>query len=156
MEKMVRHASDNKYLHRDFHGILNLGIEYLQEQYGKESVIEYLQEYTKVFHKPLIDDIKASGLGAIERYFTKIFDIEEVSPDLSFEHGTDELTVIIAKCPAISHMSKTNIAPAEMFIETTRTISQTLADESGLSYELISYDEQTGASKQKFFGKAAK
>lgn len=154
MEKMVRHASDNKYLHRDFHGILNLGIEYLQEQYGKESVIEYLQEYTKVFHKPLIDDIKAKGLDALENYFKKIFDIEEASGDISFEHGSGELTVIIAKCPAVSHMKKTNIAPAEMFVETTRTIGQTLAIESGLSYEMVSYDEQTGASKQKFYGKA--
>ncbi|MBT3319624.1 MAG: hypothetical protein HN948_06295 [Clostridia bacterium] len=156
MEKMVRHASDNKYLHRDFHGILNLGIEYLQEQYGDDAVIEYLQEYTRVFHKPLIDAVKADGLSAIQKYFERIFEIEEVEEDILFEMGVDTLTIVISKCPALSHMKKTNITPAAMFIETTRTIGLTLAEETGLSYELVTYDEATGASIQKFIGKADK
>ena len=150
MERMDVRAADNKYLHRDFHGILNLGISYLQDEYGDDAVIEYLQDYTKVFHKPLIEKTKAEGLGAIEGYFTKLYETEEVSDDISFESSADELTITIAKCPAVSHMKKTNIKPADMFIETTRVIGQTLAEETGLSYELVSYDKETGASVQKF------
>jgi len=156
MEQMIRHASDNKYLHRDFHGIMNLGIEYLQEQFGNDSVIEYLQQYTKVFHKPLIDKINAQGLSALEEYLKNIFEIEEAPDDISFEKADGELTVKIAKCPAVTHIVKSGLTPADMFIETTRTINQTLADETGYAYELISYDEQTGASVQRFYSKEVK
>jgi hypothetical protein len=156
MEQMVRHAADNKYLHRDFHGIMNLGISYLQEQFGDESVIEYLQEYTRVFHKPLIDKTKAQGLIALEEYFKNIYEIEEVLQDVSFEKSEGELIVKSVKCPAVTHIRKSGLEPAKMLIETTRTIGQTLADESGYAYELKSYDEQTGASVQRFFSKEAK
>lgn len=154
MERMERRAADNKYLHKDFHGILNLGITYLQQEYGDDAVKEYLQEYTKVFHKPLIDKTKAEGLSAIEDYFKKLFETEEVADDISFKNGEYELVIKIVKCPAVSHMKKTGIKPADLFIETTRVIGQTLADETGFAYELVSYEDETGASVQKFYGKA--
>ncbi len=154
MEKMERRAADNKYLHKDFHGIMNLGISYLQEQYGDDSVIEYLQQYTKVFHKPLIDRIKGKGLSALEEYFKNIFEIEEVPGDVSFEKKDGELTVKIAKSPDVVHIVKSGLKPAPMLIETTRTIGQTLADETGYSYKLNNYDEQTGASIQRFYKEA--
>ena len=151
MEQMVRHAADNKYLHKDFHGIMNLGISYLQEEFDDDSVIEYLEQYTKVFHKPLIDKIKKQGLSALEEYFKNIFEIEEVPGDVSFEKNDDELIVKIAKSPDVMHIVKSGLTPAPMLIETTRTIGQTLADETGFSYELNNYDEQTGASVQRFY-----
>lgn len=154
MEKMERRAADNKYLHRDFHGIMNLGISYLQEEFGDGSVIEYLQQYTKVFHKPLIDKIKQQGLSALEEYFKNIFEIEEVPGDVSFDKKDGELTVKIAKSPDVIHIVKSGLTPAPMLVETTRTIGQTLADETGYGYELNSYDEQTGASTQRFFKEA--
>lgn len=150
MEQMVRHAADNKYLHKDFHGIMNLGIAYLQEQFGDDSVIEYLQQYTRVFHKPLIDKINAQGLSALEEYLKNIFMIEEAADEIDFKKSGGELTVKISKCPAVTHIVKSGLTLADMFIETTRTINQTLADETGFAYELISYDEQTGASVQRF------
>lgn len=154
MERMERRAADNKYLHRDFHGIMNLGISYLQEEYGDGSVIEYLQQYTKVFHKPLIDKIKQQGLSALEEYFKNIFEIEEVPGDVSFDKKDGELTVKIAKSPDVVHIVKSGLTPAPMLVETTRTVGQTLADETGYGYELTGYDEQTGASVQRFFKEA--
>ncbi len=154
MEQMVRHAADNKYLHKDFHGIMNLGISYLQEQFGDEAVIEYLQQYTRVFHKPLIDKIKAQGLSALEEYFKNIFEIEEVPGDVSFEKNNSELIVKIAKSPDVIHIVKSGLTPAPMLVETTRVIGQTLAGETGYGYELDSYDKQTGASTQRFYKEA--
>ena len=37
-EVMRRQASDNPYLHRDFHGALSAGIEYLDRHYGEDAV----------------------------------------------------------------------------------------------------------------------
>jgi hypothetical protein len=44
-EVMRRKASDNDYLHRDFHLTLNMGIEYLREKFGDEAVGEYLEQF---------------------------------------------------------------------------------------------------------------
>ncbi len=43
---MRREASDNEYLHRDFHGALSAAIEYLDRRYGEEAVRSYLREFT--------------------------------------------------------------------------------------------------------------
>lgn len=52
-EVMERKASDNKYLHKDFHNIMNLGIEYIHEKYGEESVREYLIQFASSYYAPL-------------------------------------------------------------------------------------------------------
>ena len=52
--------------------------------------------------------------------------------------------------PAVTHIIKSDLTPAPMLIETTRTIGQTIADESGFGYELISYDDKTGQASRGF------
>ena len=47
-EIMRRTASDNEYLHKDFHASMNIGLEFLRKNYGKEGVIDYLKTFTKI------------------------------------------------------------------------------------------------------------
>ena len=54
---MTRQASDNVYLHKDFHGGLSGGIEYIHEQYGAEAVREYLRQFAGAFYAPLKKDL---------------------------------------------------------------------------------------------------
>ena len=49
-EKIRRMASDNEYLHKDFHMALNNGLDFLEERYGKKAVVEYLEDFTKEYH----------------------------------------------------------------------------------------------------------
>ena len=37
-----RKASDNEYLHKDFHCALSVGIEYLEQNYDEDAVRRYL------------------------------------------------------------------------------------------------------------------
>ena len=37
-ESIRRNATDNVYLHKDFHGALSTGIAYLEQRYGAEAV----------------------------------------------------------------------------------------------------------------------
>jgi len=59
MEKLFidRKASDNKYLHRDFHVSADNGITYVGKKYGDEAVKEYLTQYAKSFYKLLVGKI---------------------------------------------------------------------------------------------------
>ena len=155
MEKMVRKASDNKYLHRDFHIGLNFGIGYIAKLHGEPAVIEYLKEYAKVFHKPLTDDVKKRGLAALLDYFTKQYETEEAASDISFESSENELKIYIKKCPAITHIRKTGNEIEPMYVETTRTVNETIVEGTRYAFELISFDIDTGKSEQRFYKREA-
>ena len=150
VERMVRNASDNKYLHRDFHNILNLGIEYLRVNYGEESVKEYLRQFTNAFYAPLKERIASEGLGAVKEHFSGIYEAEEALDVISFEGGMDELTIHVARCPAVSHMRASGVEASPAFAETTRVIGEALCEGTPYVYELISYNDADGASAQRF------
>ena len=100
MPKQIMHrtASDNEYLHQDFHGALSAGIEYLHENYGEDAVREYLWRFARTFYAPLTEAIKTRGLIVIEEHFRKIYDLEGgVVRYASSEH---ELRIEVEACPA--------------------------------------------------------
>ena len=77
-EIMDRRASDNVYLHRDFHGALSTGIDYLHERFGEEAVREYLRRFTRSYYAPLRERVKEEGLTALKRHFERLY---ETDPD---------------------------------------------------------------------------
>ena len=70
--KIDRKASDNKYLHRDFHVSADIGIAYVGRYYGDNGVKEYLTDFTKSYYQKLVEEIKEFGLIALEKYLKKI------------------------------------------------------------------------------------
>ena len=148
-EIMVRHASDNEYLHKDFHGALSAGLEYLHERYGEESVREYLRQFTKAFYAPLIRKLKESGLGVLKEYYEKKYEIE--GGEAAFSFTSDELVISAKFCPAVMHMKKHGYPVARLFHETTKTVNEALCDGTEYAAELVEYDAETGRSVQRFF-----
>ena len=65
---MTRSASDNAYLHKDFHGALSGGIEYLHSRYGDEAVREYLRQFTLSYFAPLRRQLQQRGLAALAEH----------------------------------------------------------------------------------------
>jgi len=147
-EVMTRRASDNVYLHKDFHGALSAGIEYLDRRYGEESVREYLRAFTRAFYSPLIQRVKTEGLKALAEHFEKIYEIEGAEAGIKLEGDT--LTVSVPSCPAITHMRKHGYPVARLFHETTRTVNETLCEGTPYRAELVEYDYETGGSIQRF------
>ena len=142
-------ASDNEYLHKDFHGALSVGIEYIDKTYGPDAVIDYLKQFTRAFYKPLIEDIKNRGLDAIKEHYEKTYSIE--GSEVFFESGTNELIMRVPSCPAVMHMKTNGYRVADKFIETMRTVNETLCEDTAYSAELLEYDESTGRSVTRFF-----
>ncbi len=149
-----RKASDNVYLHRDFHGALSAGIEYLHRNFGPEAVRQYLRQFAEAFYAPLTEDLKTRGLLALKEHFEKIYKIEGTEVRISL--SDDELVIDVPACPAITHMREHGYPVAELFSETTRTVNEAVCDGSEFVAELVEYDEQTGRSIQRFYRKAAK
>lgn len=146
---MERKASDNQYLHKDFHGALSNGIEYLHKNFGEEAVREYLSKFTKTFYAPLIEDLKRRGMVALKEHFERIYEIEGGKVEISFNE--DELIIKVQECPAITHLHKKNMPVARMFYETSKTVNEMLCDGTCFSAELKDYNEDNGSCIQRFY-----
>jgi hypothetical protein len=148
-EVMSRKAADNEYLHKDFHGAMNLGLRYLEEKYGPEAVSEYLREFTRAYYKPLIDDIRKRGLVALKEHFERIYRIEGAPVSMTLTE--DELVLDVPACPAVTHLRERGVAVSPMFVETTRTVNEALCEDTPFAAKLVEYEESTGRSRQRFY-----
>ncbi len=150
---MDRKAADNEYFHRDFHSSMNMGIEYVGEKFGIDGVREYLTMYTEDVYKNVISDAKENGLAAIEKKILDTYEKEKSLDLLKMERTDDKLIVNVAKCPAIEHLKNTGRTVSKWYRYTTEIVMEVLAEKSGLTFHMDSYDEETGAASYTFEAK---
>lgn len=150
-EVMDRRASDNKYLHRDFHNFMSMGIDYVQSLYGDQGVREYLRDFGLTFYAPLTKDIKERGLQAIKDHYEKIYNIEEAIEDIEISLSEDELIIKVAKCPAVTHIKGMGMKVSPLYYETIKTINETICEGTPFAFELVEYDADTGKSIERFY-----
>jgi hypothetical protein len=101
-EVMTRTASQNTYLHKDFHGALSVGLIYVQDHFGDDAVREYLRDFARAFYAPLTASVRELGLIALKEHFEKIYDLE--GGDTSIKYTNDELIIDVKACPAVTHI----------------------------------------------------
>ncbi|MEI6165807.1 MAG: hypothetical protein WCS52_01290 [bacterium] len=147
-ETMDRRAADNAYFHRDFHGALSCGIEYLHVTYGENAVREYLREFAMTFYAPLRQALQANGLVALKAHFEAIY--RQEGGEVQYELSDDELVIRVAACPAVQYMRTQGHPVARLYHETTRTINEALCEGTPFMAELLEYEPQTGRSVQRF------
>lgn len=145
---MRRAAADNQYLHRDFHGALSVGLDYLESRFGPESVREYLRQFALSFYAPLRAEVMARGLPALAEYFERMYAAEGGRIEVSCSPG--ELTLRVEQCPAVAHMRAHGYPVARSFHETTRTVNEAICEGTPFDAELAEYDPRTGRSVQIF------
>jgi len=150
-EVMVRSAADNAYLHKDFHGALSTGIDYIEEHFGEEAVREYLRQFTRTFYAPVTEALRERGLPALREHLERIYTIED--GEISFTETDDELILRAAFSPAVMHMREHGYHVARLFHETVKTVNETLCEGTPFAAELVEYNPETGRSVQRFFRK---
>ena len=148
-EVMTRKASDNEYLHKDFHGALSAAIEYLDSNYGEQAVLDYLKQFANVFYSPLKAALQKRGLVALQAHFENIYKTEGAECETVL--SDDELIVKVEACPAVMHMRRNSYHVAERFHETTKAVNEAICRGSEFSAELAEYDPDTGRSVQRFY-----
>lgn len=154
---MVKHVvrrfrSDNEYLHRDFHGALSAGIEYLHAHYGEQAVVEYLWQFARAFYAPLTDALRRRGLVALEEHYRRVYDLE--GGEAHFQRSDDQLRIEVHACPAVMHMRSQGYPVARLFRETLATVGKAICHGTGFDAELLEYDDQTGRSVCRFTRRA--
>lgn len=148
--KMERKAADNKYLHRDFHKTLDLGLSYIAKRHGEDSVDEYLRRVTEVYYAPLLETLKQEGLGALAKHIEQTYETEEASEACRTRIADGTLTVRIDGCPVLAHFKKIGHLASPYFMQTTDTVNRVIAERAGLSYHMDCYDDETGACAYTF------
>ncbi|MBI3987324.1 MAG: hypothetical protein HY343_10405 [Lentisphaerae bacterium] len=148
-EIMRKKAGDNVYLHRDFHGALSVGLDYLHDHYGEAAVRDYLRQFTLAFYAPLRDDLKKRGLPALKDHYERIYRLEGAA--FRFRESADELVLEVEASPAVMHMREKGYTVARTFVETIRTVNEALCEGTPYAAELASYEPQTGRSSQRFY-----
>ncbi|MFH1919474.1 MAG: hypothetical protein ABIP48_06260 [Planctomycetota bacterium] len=151
-EIVRRTARDNEYLHKDFHGALSVGLEYIEANFGEEAVREYLRQFARAFYAPLAADLKQRGLVALKEHFAGVYEEEGGKIDVTLSE--DELRVEVEACPAVVHMREQGYPIARLFHETTRTVNEAICEGTPFAAELLDYDERTGRGIQRFFRRA--
>ncbi len=149
-ETMRRHAADNAYLHKDFHGALSCGIQYLHDRYGADAVRDYLRQFTDAFHAPLKAAILADGLAPLADYLRGIYETEGADFSLDLLQDGDELALRLAACPAVTHMRSSFYPVAVLWVETTRTVYDRLCEGTPFAFTLLAYDDATGRAHLRF------
>lgn len=147
-EVMRRRGSDNEYLHRDFHGALSFGLIYLQEQYGEDAVREYLRQFARRYYAPVSEALRERGLEVMAERIEHIHDIE--GGEVRLELSDDELTVHVERCPAVTHIRGQGHDISPLWRETIRQVNEAICEGTAFDFELMEYDEQTGARTERF------
>ena len=154
----------------EFVGIINYSIIYLIKSGGLPGIpsgddvvrdlglLETCLLYTsaEVFYAPLVEEIKARGLVAMKEKIEHDYNEEEVPEDCHTELTEDRLTVVIDKCPAVSHIKASGDTPCKWFKNTTSTVYGKIASLTGYAFSMDYYCEETGATKYHFYKRGAK
>ncbi len=139
---MKKSASDNVYFHPDFHCAMNIVIDYLEKKYGKDAVKEYLRRFSATYYRPLTEKIKRKGLSALKQYIEQLYKKENGKIDILYKK--DVMTVLIKRCPAISHIKKMGYTIARSFDETTKSVYPAILESTEYECEIPIYNKKTG------------
>ncbi|MCK5811538.1 MAG: hypothetical protein KAG94_01445 [Clostridiales bacterium] len=137
-------ATDNEYFHQDFHLSMNMLLDYILEKYGNEGVIEYLKDFTKAYHKPLRAQLKNGNLQPLMIYIKELYKKEKW--EVKITKTTDKLQFSINSCPGMTYILSKKMTPSAAYIETYRTVYQSICEGTPFLYELIKFDKETGKS----------
>ncbi len=149
-ETRVFKSSDQEYFHPDFHSSMNMGLLYVGETHGTETVKDYLARYAGNVYAKVIENAKVRGLAAIEELIRDTYRLEKAEDALTIENDGQRMTVSVSYCPAVRHLRATGREVCEWFALSTEAVMQTIAGKAGLGFEMLSYDESTGAAQYTF------
>ncbi len=151
-EVISRKASDNTYFHKDFHIVLNFGIEYLYTNYGIESVREYLTEFADSYYSPLKESLIKKGLIALKNHYEKIYRIEGAEFKINF--SSDKLDIYLFASPAVMHIKSSGQTVSPAYKETILTINKAICRNTPFECEMVEYNSLNGAYQLSFYKRA--
>jgi hypothetical protein len=148
--RMERNASDNPYLHKDFHKALNWALIYLAENYGEAAIREYLHDFAVKYYSPLIDALNHEGLVALQNHFARLYAIEGGDVQIARQADPASLTIVVRRCPAVAYIVAAGDVVSPLFHLTSETVNEAICQNTPYQSAMSGYDPATGACLLKF------
>ena len=133
---------------------MNLLMNYIYDNFGKNALINYLKQYSRAYYKPLNQKLKAGDKNALIEYFRDIYEKEEWPVKIITKGDTIEITQ--DACPGLSYIRSKGWKPCPCYRETYDTLYSTLCEGTSFEYILEYFNDETGACKQIFILKEVK
>lgn len=144
-------AEEAEYFHPDFHNSLNMGIDYLGENYGVDNLKAYFKRFVKNYYVKTVKDAENNPFLAIANRIKDTYKAEKALDVISFDLQKDRLNVNVEYCPAIKHLKSIGSTVSKYFIYSTTALLESLANEVGVKFKLNFYEEETGKSNYYFY-----
>lgn len=148
MKVIERKASDNKYLHKDFHISMNMLMKYICDEFGPRALTEYLEQFSMEFHSLNNECLKKGKLECLLAYFKDVYKKEEWPADI--ELCDDILTISQNACPGINYLRQNGHEPIEHYVQTYTTVYETMCKNTPYEYFMENFNNETGACVQRF------
>jgi hypothetical protein len=139
---------EHEYLHRDFHGALCFAVRHLDETWGPDATAAFLRRLGTSVYAPLRRALLEEGLPALATHWRGVFAQE--GGRVEIELGEEELTLRVARCPAVAHLQARGLLFTDRYCETTRQVNAGLC--AGTGYRAAcDYDAGAGRCVQRFW-----
>lgn len=134
-------------VHKDFHGALSYGLQFVEDHYGPEGLRSFLSGLAHTVYRALVEDLRTRGLPALEDHWRTVFDLEQGDYEMRIDE--DALVLTVQRCPAVSHMNECGYAVADHFCEHTRVVNEAVCQAAGYA-ATVEYDQAAGRCVQRF------
>lgn len=135
-------------IHKDFHGLLSYGLRYLEENYGRKALDDYLVQVADNVYGGLSKRIKKQGLKALKKHLKRIFDLEEAKYKI-YNDGR-RLLLEVRRCPALDHIRRKGYPVMKRFCECDGIVTKEICKNAGIEFK-IKYDQKIGSCIQEFW-----
>ncbi len=137
-------------VHKDFHGALSYGLQFVENSYGPEGMHDFLTGLAQGVYKILCEDLRVRGLDALRDHWKAVFEMEGGEYEMHLEENT--LVLVVKRCPAVSHMKEQGYAIATHYCEHTRIVNEAVCAAAGYA-AAVEYDQDAGFCIQRFWRK---
>lgn len=136
-------------VHKDFHHVLSLIIDYLKNNYGKTGMNTIIKKAALDVYRPLIEDLKKQNLSVIKKHVSDVMKLE--GGEYEIVDGQNSITISIKKCPAIDYMKRNNLKISSDFCHaSTELVGKAIVESAGYKFSL-DYDLCNGKCIQRFW-----
>lgn len=132
-----------------FYSMYSWMFEYIDKQFGRNSLEKYWEHIGLNYYSRLIDEIKKYGLIALENYYSDALEGEENEKDIEVFRDETTFKMKISNCKAIEWLkeqenNKNSFYHRPYFkdyCDHCKFINEIIAKESGLEFEIV-YDKK--------------
>ena len=135
-------------VHKDFHGALSYGLQFLDDHLGQDAAPEFLSFLASSVYRPLVEDIRARGIHALSDHWRRVFELE--GGEIELRQDEDRLELRVSRCPAIAHMNEHAYAIATRFCQHTRIVNEAVCRAAGFDCA-VECDQAAGRCVQRFW-----